>query len=237
MSEIHWIKLKVGMFDDEKIQLIEAVPELGDAFLVIWIRLLALAGKINSNGFIFIAENIPYSPKQLSIIFRKSEEVVRAALKLFADLRMIEINDCNVIKISNWEKHQSIGMDRIRSLTKARVEKFRSKQKNCNVTVTQCNATDSDSDSDSDSDIRYIQWFDKFWDEYPRKVSKKKAKSIFLKICKNEETLQEMLTAISIQKQSEQWQKNNGQFIPYPTSWLNQERWEDELITAEVTYV
>ncbi|WP_342082555.1 phage replisome organizer N-terminal domain-containing protein, partial [Enterococcus faecalis] len=43
MAEISWIKLKTTMFDDEKIKLIQSMPE-ADAILVIWIRLLVLAG-------------------------------------------------------------------------------------------------------------------------------------------------------------------------------------------------
>ncbi|HBP9582646.1 TPA: phage replisome organizer N-terminal domain-containing protein, partial [Enterococcus faecium] len=52
MAEISWIKLKTTMFDDEKIRLIQAVPE-SDAIIVIWIRLLVLAGKTNDDGLIY----------------------------------------------------------------------------------------------------------------------------------------------------------------------------------------
>ncbi|WP_180368420.1 phage replisome organizer N-terminal domain-containing protein, partial [Oenococcus oeni] len=51
MAEIHWIKLKTTMFDDEKIRLIQSVPE-SDSILIIWIRLLVLAGKTNDDGLI-----------------------------------------------------------------------------------------------------------------------------------------------------------------------------------------
>jgi len=225
MSEIHWIKLNVGMPDDEKIQIIEATPELGDAFLVTWIRLLILAGRGNANGFIFITENIPYTPKQLSIIFHKPVEIVNAALTMFTNLQMIEIDQHNIIKIKNWEKHQSVeGMERVRSLTKARVEKFRLNQKNSNVTVTQCNAIDLD------SDIRLIdQWFEKFWKEYPKKVAKEPATKSFKKVCKNKKIFFELMDGLKKYKQSEQWVKDSGQFIPNPTTFLNQERWKDEL--------
>ena len=60
MAEVKWIKLLTEMFDDEKIKLIEAVPE-ADMILVIWIKLLTLAGKKNMNGYIFLTENIPSS--------------------------------------------------------------------------------------------------------------------------------------------------------------------------------
>ncbi|TJX14987.1 hypothetical protein E9840_04595 [Tissierella creatinini] len=53
MAEVKWIKLTTSMFEDEKIDFILSLPE-GDSILLIWIRLLTMAGKCNSNGFIFL---------------------------------------------------------------------------------------------------------------------------------------------------------------------------------------
>ena len=53
MAEITWVKLTINMFDDEKIRLIEAMPE-ADAIIIIWVRLLTLAGKTNDDGRIYI---------------------------------------------------------------------------------------------------------------------------------------------------------------------------------------
>lgn len=79
--------------------------------------------------------------------------------------------------------------------------------------------------------------FERFWAAYPRHDSKKIAKSKFISImnkAKNRETLiQEMLASISVSKQSEQWTKNGGQYIPMPSTWLNQERWNDTGIVKE----
>ena len=69
--------------------------------------------------------------------------------------------------------------------------------------------------------------FKRFWDLYPRKTNKKKAKDIFFKKCNNEIILQKMLSAIIEQKKTEQWQ--NIKYIPHATTWLNGERWEDEI--------
>ena len=69
--------------------------------------------------------------------------------------------------------------------------------------------------------------FDTFWKAYPKHVGKKEAKRRFLKL--NKALLQVMLQAIDKQKQTDQWRKNNGQFVPNPATWLNQERWEDEV--------
>lgn len=76
------------------------------------------------------------------------------------------------------------------------------------------------------------QQFDEFWSKYPKKVAKSSAKKAFEKVSAPLETL---LTAIDRQKCSEQWSKDNGQFIPNPATWLNQERWNDELPEAKPT--
>ena len=68
--------------------------------------------------------------------------------------------------------------------------------------------------------------FEKFWSAYPKKVGKKSAKKAFDRANMPIETL---LAAIERQKCSTQWSKDNGQFIPNPSTWLNQGRWEDEL--------
>ena len=71
--------------------------------------------------------------------------------------------------------------------------------------------------------------FDAFWAAYPRKVGKADARKAFKKI---KAPLDTLLAAIDRQKQSDQWQKNGGQYIPNPSTWLNQGRWEDELPTV-----
>lgn len=68
--------------------------------------------------------------------------------------------------------------------------------------------------------------FDEFWTAYPKKVGKQSAKKAFEKVNAPLETL---LSAIERQKRSSQWSKDGGQYIPNPTTWLNQGRWEDEL--------
>lgn len=128
IMDISWIKLKTKMFDDEKIQLIEAMPE-ADAILVIWVKLLIQAGKTNSNGYIMLAENIPYSPEMLSTIFRRPLQIIRFALKTLSDLGMIELTERNVIVISNWEKHQNIeGLDKVREQNRIRQANYREKK-------------------------------------------------------------------------------------------------------------
>lgn len=69
--------------------------------------------------------------------------------------------------------------------------------------------------------------FEDLWNAYPRKEAKAQAEKAFLKLKPTPELFSVMLTVLAQQKQSAQWQKDGGQFIPYPATWLNQRRWED----------
>lgn len=149
MAEIKFVKLSTNMFDDEKIKLIEQMPE-SDTLLIIWVKLLAQAGKTNASGYIYLSENVPFTEEMLSAIFNRPLGVVRMALNTFKQFGMIEINDNHYISICNWEKHQNVdAMNKIREDTRKRVAKHREKQKALaleassnvtrNVTVTQSN--------------------------------------------------------------------------------------------------
>lgn len=152
MSEIKWIKITTDIFDDEKICLIDALPD-HDAIIVIWFKILALAGKHNRNGLLMISDKIHYTDEMLATIFKRPLNTVRMALGVFEQFGMVEIID-GVITLPNWEKHQNIdGMEKIKEQTRNRVARHREKQKNlalgnvtCNVTVTDGNALEEDKD-------------------------------------------------------------------------------------------
>lgn len=129
MAKIKWIKLSIDMFDDEKIRLIESMPE-ADTVLVIWIKLLALAGKTNASGYIYLAENIPYTEEMISTLFNRPLNTVRMALNILQKFKMISIDEEEYIKVENWEKHQNVdAMERVRANTRKRVEKHRAAKK------------------------------------------------------------------------------------------------------------
>lgn len=155
MANVKWIKLNVDMFDDEKIKLIQAMPE-GDALLLVWIKLILLAGKTNEGGYIYINENMPYTEEMLSVIINKPLTIIRLALDTFTSLGMIE-NDEKGIYLVNFEKHQSLDkMEKIKEQNRIRQQRFREKNKEKNdvtLLVTQSNAIDKEEDIDIDKDI------------------------------------------------------------------------------------
>ena len=160
MAEIKWIKIATNIFDDEKLLLIENLPE-ADAIIVIWFKLLCMAGKQNNNGVFMLNDRIAYTEEMLATIFRKPLNVVRLALTTFEQYGMIEVID-NVITIPNWEKHQNIDkLETMREQARLRVAKCRAKQKNiietnnekCNVTEMLRNALEEDKEEDKNKNI------------------------------------------------------------------------------------
>ena len=87
------------------------------------------------------------------------------------------------------------------------------------------------SSSSSTSSIDIL--FDNFYQNYPKKIGKPKALQAFKKINPDEQLLNEMLQALEIQKNSSQWLKDGGEFIPHPSTWLNNRRWEDEVFVKK----
>ena len=135
MAEIHWIKLRIDMFDDEKIKIIQSMPE-GDAILVIWIRIIALAGKCNAGGLVLVEDEFPYTDEMLSVIFNKPLATVRLALKTFEKFRMIESTEKGFY-ITNFDKHQNVeGMDKIREQNRIRKQRERAKKKALGLEVS-----------------------------------------------------------------------------------------------------
>lgn len=78
--------------------------------------------------------------------------------------------------------------------------------------------------------------FEEFWDAYPRKRSKGQAEKAWSKLKPDEQLHDRIMRAVEQAKTSVEWTKDNGQFIPYPSSWLNAKGWEDEMDEEESSY-
>lgn len=105
-SAVKWIKICSDIFDDEKIMLIENLPS-ADSIIVIWFKLLCLAGKNNNSGVFILNDKIAYTDEMLATVFRRDINTVRLALKTFENYGMIEIVS-GVYTIPNWGKYQNL---------------------------------------------------------------------------------------------------------------------------------
>lgn len=161
-SDVKWIKITTSMFDDEKIKIIDSMPER-DTILVIWLKLLILAGKCNANGLIFITEGMPYTDETLSAVVNRPLNTVRLTLEVLRKLKMISVDETG-IDIVNWKKHQSVDrLNELKEQNRERQKRYYEKQKqkelasnnqdsNVRLTLglTSSNAVDIDIDKERD---------------------------------------------------------------------------------------
>lgn len=127
MGDFKWIKIDTDIFGNEKMLMLESMPNGGELMLI-WFKLLCLAGKNNQSGS-FTVGGRPYTDELFAIVFRQPVEVVKEALKLFSELGMI-VRDGDVVSIKNWKNYQSIDqMEMVREQSKEKAAKYRENQK------------------------------------------------------------------------------------------------------------
>ena len=158
MAEVKWIKIVPNVFDDDKIKLIEEMPE-GDSIIVIWFKLLCLAGKQNRDGFLLLNDKIAYTDEMLATIFRRPLNLVRLALGTFEQFEMIEIVN-GAVFVSNWEKYQNTDrLAEIREYNRLAQQKSRAKKKlladvnDKSMTSQRCQDTEEEEEKDKEKEF------------------------------------------------------------------------------------
>ena len=158
MAEVQWIKFYIDMFDKRKIKKIRRLPA-GNDILLIWVMLLAIAGKCNAGGMIFITESVPYTEEDLADELDFEINTIRLAVSAFEEMDMISTNDLGFIKITGWEEYQNQEkLAEIREQTRKRVAKHREKQKllggnvTCNGDVTLRNGIEEEREEDKEKE-------------------------------------------------------------------------------------
>ena len=183
MAEVKWIKITTDMFDNRKIKHLRKLPD-GNNIVLIWVMLLTMAGRCNSNGMVFLTQNIPYTPKMLADELDFEENTVKLALQSLEQLEMI-VMDNGFFSIPGWEEHQNAeALEKIREQNRIRKRKQREKQKiecatemsrDTSVTNLGSHATDKDIDKD----------IDKERDKTDSKISYQLIADTFNDICKS----------------------------------------------------
>jgi len=139
-----------------------------------------------------------------------------------------EVNGGKYIEIMNFKKHQYPHVKESESFIPAPDKhKTNTKRTRCLSGVKTPVLLTPDSCILTPDSL--LSFFEVFWKSYPRKIGKGYAKRIFLKVKPDEELFKKILDKVEILKGTEQWQKNNGQFIPHPATWLNRDGWDDEV--------
>ena len=245
----YWIKLKKDFMNSDAVDFLMSQKN-GAEYVVLYQMLCLMTVKTNGklerqlNEVIipYDAEKIQRDTKYFNI------DTVRNALRLYIHLGLIYKDDNGCLSIADYEN--LVGSE---SGSAERVRRFRnSKALHCNDDVTdmkrisnELSNTDIDIDKeidiDTDTDKEVINtniscievlskkemWFESFWEIYPKHQDKKKAKQKFLKLCTDEKKYQEIMDGL--RNVLPMWAKKDNKYIPMPTTWLNGERWNDEV--------
>lgn len=143
-----WFKVSANVFDSEKIKILRADTKIGDSLALMWFFLLALARKKNDGGYVYATEGVAYTPKTLAAVGGFKPKIAEAALEVFQQYNMIDIEDNGYIYIVGWSEYQNAEelsklKERERCKEAMRVKRQREKQsKTCNNDVTNVDVTE-----------------------------------------------------------------------------------------------
>jgi hypothetical protein len=227
-----WCRLYTGTRNHRKIKLLR---EEHPHHWTYWYVLIELAGEINDGGWIYVAPGVPFTDKQLAN--ELGFERVTSWLRLCSTLvRLQLVTVCNQGLLLNSFAERNFESDN--STPRVQKHRLKSKQQDNDETfrrndgVTHQNRTEQNRTDNPPTPQRGngVNGFDEFWLAYPKKVGKQDAIRKWKNLRKSGRLppVGELVTALERQKTWEQWQKDGGQFIPNPATWLNQGRWEDQ---------
>lgn len=243
----YWLKLDRNFFKRHDIRIIEAMDNgKGKEYVLFYLKLLVES--IDHNGALRFSQTIPYDEQMLSVVTNTDLEIVGHAIDILKRYGLMEIDEDGTIFMTGLPN--MVGSETESAIRKRRQRENIKKAGQCpnDVTashdnVTECpeeavhcpdNVTQSKSkrkrkskEKEKDKEIEQ-DLFDRFWVVYPRKVGKKDAVKAWSKLKPDEALTNQIIEGVERWKMSTQWTKDGGQYIPYPATFLNGERWKDE---------
>lgn len=239
-KKYYYLKVKDNFYESEEMIILQNMP---DGYLYSDILMKLYLRSLKNNGKLMFKDVIPYTPSALAQVVRHQVGTVEKALEIFQDLGLIEVLDNGAIymlDIQNFIGKSSTEADRKR-LYRAEI------QKEVKMLGQMSDKTPPEIDIEIEKDINNIygqdefdqlgqkketweQQFEKFYRKYPKKVKKQDVKKWFIKNQPSDELFSFMMNKLEQFRGSADWQKDGGSYIPYPTTWLKQKRWEDEEI-------
>lgn len=173
--------------------------------------------------------------------------VVRMTGSAEQDLKVLEANgfvkifDDNVLVILDWKENNYIRVDRY--VPSKYVDKYNYFPRlpdgiptgNQLATQVRLGKDRLGKEKQSGKKPEGTDGFDLFWELYPKKKAKEAARRAWTKLKPSPPMQVHILKAVKAAKQSEQWMKDGGQFIPHPATYLNGKRWEDEIEVVDNT--
>ena len=248
----YWLKLQKDFFKRHDIKYIETLPD-GREIAFFYLKLMVES--VDHDGELRFSPEIPYNDSMLASVTDTPIEIVTEGMKTLKDLGMVIVDEDGTITIPKVikmigsasdtdgarrvrryrEKQQTLQnvtqplQDVTDTVTNDNESKSKSKSKSKSIkeNVEEKNITPIPPKDDekllTDSEKMFLE----FWEAYPKKRDKQGCERAFKRIPKLKEVFPAIMKALEIQKQSEQWTKARGQYIPNPLTYIHQERWLD----------
>ena len=235
----YWLKFYDTFFSEKEIKKLRKIAG-GDTYTIIYLKLQLLS--LKNNGTLLFENVEDTFAEELALEIDEDAENIKFTLMFLQKYGLIE--EVNGTEFLLPKTIESIGSE---GQCAARVRKHRAKKKTlpCNTPVTSCNIEalpnvtcngekEIELDTEIDTEIDKESSFGEFWSNYPNKKAKKDAVKAWGKIKLNNNLFNLIIESLEKHKKSVDWVKNGGKFIPHPATWLNGERWNDEVEEAQV---
>ena len=187
-----------------------------DGFVDNWKSIIKISGAKEDDLKLLIAKSyvIPFESGVIVIKHWRINNFLRKDRHIdthyIEEMQQLEVANNNEYILKGWLT------DGQPSIDKNRIEKN-------SIYINTCS-------NEQASNFTNNELFDLFWQAYPKKKNKGSVEKWFKSHKPTKELVDTMLAKLEQQKNTRDWQKNDGQFIPYPSTWLNAKAWEDETI-------
>lgn len=247
----YWLKLHKDFFKRHDIRIIESMPN-GKDYVLFYLKLLVES--IDHDGQLRFSDTIPYNEQMLSTVTDTNIDIVRSAMNVFGDLKMIDVLEDSTIFMAEVERLLGCETSVAERVRKHRVNQIMlhcnadvtHMKRNCNTEIEIEKDIDTEIEKDSISSVqsdkpielfeqeepcaseqKYSELFVQFWSAYPKKQSKATALKAWNKIKPNKELAEKIISAVEQAKKNDK-RFRDAQYIPMPSTWLNARGWEDE---------
>ena len=241
-KRFYWLKLHREFFDSVRIKKLRAIAG-GDTFTIIYLKLLLLS--MDTDGILEYQGIEETISEELALVLNEDPDNVEICLKYLRSVKLAEVRE-ETEEIFLPEAITCTGSE---GSSAKRMREHRERQKLSTVANYRIEASHSDSDvTTSDTEKRREDkeksredktilvddkelWFKEFWSLYPRKVAKANAEKAFKKKCVNEKAYTDIMRGLK--NYITACKGKDPQYIAHPATWLNGERWNDEVTSGK----
>lgn len=234
-KKYYWLKLKKDFFKRHDIRVVEAMPN-GKDYILFYLKLLCES--LDHDGNLRFSERIPYNEEMLSTITNTDVDVVRSAIRVFAELDMVEVMDDGTLFMT--EVQQMIGFETVwaekKRVYREQLKTIKGQTEDNVLTLSDKSKSkeiDKDIDIDNTCSKREFEEqcqneFAHLWEYYPRKQGRSNAYKSYLKARKEGAEFKDIQHGVHSYAEYVAKNKVEQRYIKHGSTWFNQRCWEDE---------